>query len=113
MHEMSLALNIVDIITSKAQEENASKITEIDLEVGDLAGIELHALEFCMEEACKNTLADGANIIYNQVGAKARCIDCKHEFEPDFLFTRCPSCGGFKVDVIQGKEFKIRSINID
>lgn len=113
MHEMSLALNIVEIITNKALEEEAKKITEIDLEIGELAGIEQSALEFCMEAACRDTLAEGAKVIYSPVEALARCGACQHEFKPEFLFTRCPSCNGFQVDVIQGKEFKIRSINID
>ncbi len=110
---MSLALNIVEIITNKACEEEAEKITEIELEIGEMAGVEQHALEFCMEAACRDTLAEGAVVSYHPVKALAICGDCKHEFKPDFLFTRCPNCNGFKVDVVQGKEFKIRSINID
>jgi hydrogenase nickel incorporation protein HypA/HybF len=113
MHEMSLALNIVEIITNKAREEEAEKITEIELEIGQLAGVEQHALEFCMEAACRDSLAEGARVTYYPVEALARCGECGHEFTPEFIYDRCPSCNGFRVDVVKGKEFKIRSINID
>ncbi|ACF13613.1 hydrogenase expression/synthesis HypA [Chloroherpeton thalassium ATCC 35110] len=110
---MSIAMSIVEIVTAKANEEHAEKINMIEIEIGSLAGVQREALEFCMESACKGTLADSAAVTIHELAALARCEECGYEFQPDFFFSRCSECGGFRVKIVQGKELKIRSINID
>jgi len=113
MHEMSLALNIMDIVAAKAKDERAEKINTIEIDVGSLAGVQCDSLQFCMEAACKGTLAEQAEILIHELAALGHCEDCGHEFQPDFFFTRCSNCNGYRVKITQGKELKIRSINID
>jgi len=44
----------------------------------------------------------------------SRCADCGHEWAHDrYSGARCPSCGGWVVMLLRGRELKIDSIDID
>ena len=113
MHEMTIAMNIVDIICQKANEEDASKVNSIDLEIGELSGVMIDSLKFCFEAACKNTIADNALLKINQIKAIAVCKSCEKEFKMDNDFTPCPTCNDYNFELVKGKEFSIKSFNID
>ena len=66
MHEMSIAMSIVDLATEHAQKENAMKIVEVELDIGTISGIEIQALNFAMEVAVKDTLLETARIKINR-----------------------------------------------
>ncbi len=40
MHEFSLAMNVVELAEKEAKNHGVSKILEIEIEVGDLSGVE-------------------------------------------------------------------------
>lgn len=113
MHEMTIAVSIVDIICKKAKEENAQKINNVLLEIGDLSGVMIDALEFGFEAATKNTLADGAELKINRVKGKAFCKNCNKYFYLTTEFTLCPTCDEYNIEIKQGKELNIKSFNID
>ncbi len=48
MHEMSIAMNILEIAEQNASDSVSSVINSIDVEIGTLAGIELSS-SFCFE----------------------------------------------------------------
>lgn len=113
MHEMSIAVSIVDIVCSKAKEENAKKINSIQLEIGELSGIMIDALEFGFEAATKNTLADGAMLRIDKIQGKALCKNCDKHFYIKNEYTPCPSCNDFNIELLEGKELNIKSFNIN
>lgn len=113
MHEMSVAMNIVEICEQEMQKANASEVKKIALEIGSLSGIVLDALDFAMEHAIKNTPLQNAIYEAELIPARARCLECGHEYDIDDLFTVCPECQSFKTEVIAGKEMKIKSLVVD
>ena len=62
MHEMSIAMNIVDIAVQTAKANKAKKINSISVEIGALSGVVPEALEFCFEAATQNTMAQGSQL---------------------------------------------------
>jgi len=113
MHELSLAMNIVDIACKTAQQNGAHKIQSIEVEVGKLAGVLEDSLAFCFQAAIKNTLAENAKLQIITIHGKAHCISCDDSFDTDTFFTLCPECDGLAVEIIQGRDLKIKSINVD
>ena len=49
MHELSIALDVCRIVEEHVGAESLARVTEIGLDVGDRAGIEIDNLEFCLE----------------------------------------------------------------
>lgn len=113
MHEMSIALNIVESAEEAARENNGHRITMIDLEIGELAGVLLDALNFSLEVATQNTMAASAKINIDHVKGSARCGNCGKTFHLTELWAVCPHCDDFQYEILTGKELKIKTIDIE
>jgi len=113
MHELSVAQNIIEIVSDYARENKAGHISEVVLDIGAVAGVIPDTLEFAWEISVKNTLLENAALKINFIPAKALCQSCNMEFEIDDIYTLCPHCGNMKFDIIQGKELKVKSIIIE
>ncbi|PLX04234.1 MAG: hydrogenase maturation nickel metallochaperone HypA [Marinilabiliales bacterium] len=113
MHELSIATNVVEIVEEEAKAKQAQKVTKLELEVGALSGVVMDALKFAMEEAVKNTIMQNASIHYHVIDGIAKCENCSEQFDTEEYFSPCLKCGHPYTDIIQGKELKIKSINIE
>lgn len=113
MHELSIAMNIVEIAVENAVREQASRITSIELEIGAQSGVVIEALEFAMQSAVKGTMLENAEVTISLIPAVGKCTACGHEFEPDELFSPCPECGNPFSNMIKGKELKVKSLKIE
>ena len=47
------------------------------------------------------------------IKGKLKCSDCKHEFPAENIYTPCPKCDSYLSEVIQGKELRVKSIEVD
>lgn len=113
MHEFSLVLNIIDIVTEYAVKENAKEVKEVDIEIGELSGVVYDALEFALQTAVKGTIMEHSAVHINLIKGLARCTECSHEYETDSFFKPCPKCNTCAPDIIKGKELRVKSIIIE
>jgi hydrogenase nickel incorporation protein HypA/HybF len=113
MHELSIAMSIVDSVIEAAESEKASRINAFTLEIGSLSGIDLESLEFALGSAVINTALEGVPFKIEAVPARGECPGCKAEFLVEELFNPCPLCGSFNPRILSGKELKIKSIEIE
>lgn len=113
MHEMSLAIRIVDIAVSEAKKVKARVVTEIEIEVGQLAGVTAEALSFCLDAAARGTMAEGAAFTLISVPGQGYCLACERQMPISEFPAQCPECRGFGVTINSGTELKIRSILVD
>ncbi len=113
MHEMSIALSIVDAVDAKARIEGAGRVSRVELVIGRLAGIEPESLRFCFPAAATGTLAEGAELDIEEIVAIAVCGECGFRFSVRFPVAECPECRSLRIGVVSGEEFVIRSITIE
>ncbi|HHE31321.1 MAG TPA: hydrogenase maturation nickel metallochaperone HypA [Chlorobaculum parvum] len=113
MHEMSIAMSVIDAVTEKACQEGCSKVTGVELVVGKLAGVEVESLKFCFSAACRDTPADGAELTIKEPEGRGCCEACGERFAVTSFFAKCPACGQFRVTVESGQELAVRSITIE
>lgn len=113
MHEMSLAMNIVDLAVSKAQAGGGRKINQIEVEIGSLAGVMTDSLEFCFEAASRETIAAEAYLKIIEVQGKGNCQGCGVVFPVESLMAQCPQCSEYCVSITQGRELRVVSITVD
>jgi len=113
MHELSIAISIIEIAEENARREKAIVINEIELDIGTQSGVVLEALDFAMQAAVKGTLLEKAEVKINSIPAKAACTKCQHEFYVDDMFSPCPECGNPFCEIIQGRELKVRSLKVE
>jgi hydrogenase nickel incorporation protein HypA/HybF len=113
MHELSIALSIVDLSIKQARASSATSVLEVELDIGTLSGIEFASLEFGLQAAVKNTMLENTKFRINRIKALAECTQCNHLFIPDGPFRRCPLCNDAGTSLIRGKELQIKSLLIE
>ncbi len=112
MHEMSIALEIVNIAEEEAKKADVKSFSAIDLEIGTLAGIEFDSLNFVWEAAVKDSVLEKAEKRIVKINALAKCVDCEHEYPVIYIHDSCPKCGSFLKTILHGKELRVKSLEI-
>lgn len=113
MHELSLAVNIIEIAESSAKAEYCTNISFIELEVGSLSGVEISALEIAMQSAIKDTMLQNAKIKITEIKAEVKCLECASHFVIENRYDPCPNCNSFHHEIINGNELKVKSIEAE
>ncbi|MEN8124930.1 MAG: hydrogenase maturation nickel metallochaperone HypA [Bacteroidota bacterium] len=112
MHELSIAMGIVKIAEKEAKKANAKKIELIELEIGELSGVQIDALDFAWPMAVNGTLLESAKKIVFNIKGIAVCSDCKHEYEISHYYDSCPKCNSNLKIIVQGKELRVKSLEV-
>jgi hydrogenase nickel incorporation protein HypA/HybF len=113
MHEFSIAVSIINIVENNALKNNAKEIISVDIEVGEVSGVDPDALALALESAVTDTKLEKSIINLITIASLAKCLKCSHEFKPDDIFSPCPFCGDYQHEIMKGKELNVRSINIE
>lgn len=114
MHELSIAMSIVDIAQEEAQTLNATEVIDIDIEVGHWAGVDCDALLFSLDAAKQySALLKKSRVNLIRKEPLMYCEGCHKEFRPEVQYTtNCLLCNSEKIKLIQGRELSIISLNI-
>ncbi len=112
MHEMSLITNILTIAAERAAQAGDPVITAIEIEVGLLAAVEIPALRFCFLAAREHTVGPQAELVIHEIPGRGVCPECGEESPADFFAAVCPVCGQGVLTITQGRELKVRSIQV-
>jgi hydrogenase nickel incorporation protein HypA/HybF len=114
MHEMGVAMQIVDIATASIPEDlKAARVARVNLKVGRLSAVVTDSLRFCFEIVIKDTPLDGAELAIEEIPVRARCSDCRHEWSIERPVFVCPNCNSGAVELLSGRELDIDSIEIE
>ena len=88
-------------------------MTRVELKVGHLRQVVPSALEFAFELVTQGTVAEGAELVMEEVPATVRCGACGAESNPAAFPLVCGVCGGFDVEVTGGEELLVDSLEIE
>ncbi len=112
MHELSIAMSIVDAALEEA-ERRGVQVSAVHLRLGALSGVVKDALLFSYEVACQDTPLQGSQLIVEDVPVIVFCLQCQKEqrLRSVQLFA-CPDCGSPTMDVRQGKELEVVALEI-
>lgn len=113
MHEMALAEGILDIVLSYADKNEAKKITEISVLVGEMTGVVPESLVFCFDSLSKGTKAEGAKLVLKNIPLIARCMDCGNETKIERYNFTCPKCKSLRMEIVSGRELRVESLEAD
>lgn len=110
MHELSVVMSIVDIARLEARKASAGVIEEIEMDIGCLSTIEMTAFDFAWLQGVKETILENARKKVNRIKGKARCLQCESIFPVENVYDACPACGAHLLDILEGKELRVKSI---
>ncbi len=104
MHELSVALGIVDAALEKVKD---GRVVEVALAVGELTHINGEQLALAFEVASRGTPLEGARLKVRRIEARLRCVRCGWQGES---FT-CGRCGS-AMEVLQGEEILLERLRV-
>ncbi len=113
MHEMSVIAGVLQIAEEQALAAGARVVNTIEMEIGQLAGVETESLRFCFQVARRGTMAEEAELVIRHVPGVGRCPGCRKEEPMDYWTAVCSECGQAVLEVVRGRELKVKSINVD
>jgi len=113
MHEISLCEGILTALEENAEKQNYTKVKTVWLEIGELSGVELEAMRFGFDVVMKNSLADGAKLEIIEVPGQAWCMQCSDNVAAKQLFSACPNCGSYQLQVTAGEEMRIKELEVE
>lgn len=115
MHEVSIALGMIDELGRIARENNAKCITAINLRIGRASGIVTDSLKFAFDAIkLENPLISSSEIIIEEVPLKYECNDCKISFETENInFQSCPDCKSCSLKLLSGEEMDIVNVELE
>jgi len=120
MHEISIAGAIIDSVLDAARKNNAIKVKEVFLEIGELTALNPDQLKFIFETITVGTLAEGATFNIQVMRSLINCKKCSYNGPLEFFeklhfflpIIRCPKCQETEVDIVAGRECCVKKINI-
>lgn len=112
MHEMSLMSEIINLVSEDAALKGIDQVKRIEVIVGDLSNVLPEALElafFYFQKAGLRFIDENTTLHMIREAAKAKCLSCQLDFEPDYQIAICPACGFSMCTLVLGETFRVES----
>lgn len=109
---MSLAEGVLQLIEDAARQQEFEKVTAVWLEIGQLSGVEVEAMEFCFDVVTRDSIADGARLEIISLPGTGWCMQCSKTVAMDEVFGECPECGGHRMQVTGGTEMRVKEMEV-
>jgi hydrogenase nickel incorporation protein HypA/HybF len=115
MHEYSLVEGIVKLLHTSAEENQISKISKVNLVVGQMTMALPDALQFAFEVIRKEDplLQEDAVLEIREEPVRGQCKDCGRKFDIKHYEFICPDCASPNVKLAGGRELYIDSYEGD
>ena len=113
MHEMSLAMGILQIVEDAARAQRFQRVRSVEVEIGELAAVEAEAIRFCFAAVTRGTLAEGAKLHVTSVLGEGLCFNCNQTVPLAALYDPCPICGGYPVQATGGTEMRVKELEVE
>jgi len=112
MHEMAICQGLMSQVEQIAREKGAERVEHIVLSIGPLAGVEPELLNRAFEVARMDTVAETAELEIETGPVVVECRSCGAKGEAKVNRLLCPSCGGWKVNLVQGDELLLMRLEV-
>ncbi len=112
MHELSIALSIVEGAEEEASRQGGGHVCSVHLKLGPLSGVVKEALLFSYDLACEGTSLEGSNLIIEDIPVRLDCERCGRE--RDAVSIQCLQCAecGLPGRVVSGTELEMFALEI-
>lgn len=110
MHEITIAENLKRLVLEAAEKENLRKITRVDVCFGQMVQIVPEIFEFAFTECIRDTIAMGAELGIEIIPVRLVCRICGEECSIRDNFFMCEKCASSDVEIREGKELFVKSI---
>lgn len=115
MHEYPITREIIEMAARRARERGGGRVTAIHLVMGDHCGCLADSVELYFDIIARESLCEDARLVIERVKPMLRCKACGRLFPRRPFEFSCPEpgCGGEGEPTEIGREFYIKSIELE
>ena len=110
MHEFGLCEGIIEAVRRRA---SGRRVARVKVRVGTMHRVDEKSFKQAFSWAAGESEAENAFLDLVVTSARAVCRACKAETESADRIITCPNCGAFELDLVQGEEIILESIEYE
>src|SRR5512134_3521111 len=110
MHESGLTEDLFTHAMQHAHEANARRVVSVRVIIGALSDATPESIRFYFDSLATGTIAEGASLEFDQSPGRAHCAACGHDVIIDELYSTCPDCGAFALQITGGNGVYLDSL---
>ena len=113
MHELAVCQGLMQQVVQVAENERASRVTSVTLQIGPLSGVEAALLREAFPIASAGSIAWDAEMLIEVMPIVVGCSQCsaRSEVSPNKLV--CGQCGDWRTRLVSGEEMLLKSLEIE
>jgi len=112
MHELSIAMSIIDVASEEAERLDA-RVIAVHLRLGPLSGVVKAALLSAYELAREESLLADSKLVIEEMPIVAWCSVCEAQRTiPSMQRLCCPACNSPTPDIRGGNELEVSALEI-
>lgn len=113
MHELSIAMSILDAVQEEVERHGYGMVEAIHLRVGGLSGVVPEALRSAYELAAEQTPFARSRLVIEDVPIVVHCSTCGRD-QPvlSMQMLCCVECETPASEVVSGRELEIRALEL-
>ncbi|MGI9034543.1 MAG: hydrogenase maturation nickel metallochaperone HypA [Pyrinomonadaceae bacterium] len=113
MHELSIALSIIEGASEEAAKHEGAIVEAVHLKLGRLSGVVKDALLFSWEIACQGTPLENARLEIEEIPVIAFCENCRENKTIAAINNLiCPQCETPATEIVSGRELQVTALEI-
>jgi hydrogenase nickel incorporation protein HypA/HybF len=113
MHELSIALSMIDQILEESESRGGLKVEAVHLKLGLFSGVYKDALLFAYEMSCEGTPLAGSRLVIETIPLIIHCAVCGEDQAPPSVYQLCcPKCGTPSHEIVTGREIEVASLEV-
>jgi hydrogenase nickel incorporation protein HypA/HybF len=114
MHELSIAMSIVELIEEESEKRGGAQVTAVHLKLGQLSGVVKEALLGSFKLACEQSSVENARLVIEDIPVRILCPKCDAQRPISSIQSfRCAACGTPSAEIVQGRELEVVALEIE
>ncbi len=113
MHELSVAMSLVEAACEKAGTLGDVRVDAVFVRLGPFSGVVKDALAFCFDVAAQGSVIEGARLDIEDVPVVVFCPRCAVERQlAGWQHLCCPVCGESTPEIVTGRELELTALEV-
>jgi hydrogenase nickel incorporation protein HypA/HybF len=113
VHEVALAQSVWREVEAQMSRRTGDRLAALNLVAGRWSGADPESLEFALGLLAADSPWPDARIHIRTEPLALKCRACGREFEPGDFDLACSGCGSSDVEVTQGRDLRLESIEVE
>jgi hydrogenase nickel incorporation protein HypA/HybF len=114
MHELSIAMSILDVVDEEMERHAGARVEAIRVRLGPLSGVDKDALLSAFELAREQTPFAASQLVFEDVPIVVFCSTCRAERAVQSVqHFSCVECDTPASEVRQGRELELAALELE